>query len=133
MSNVRTTESDRGAMHLSEADLERLRRALAEKRDSLVATLRARLTEERSIHDAEPDLADDAENVIEQDTALRLGAFDAAILADVERALAKLEDGRYGAYGISEESGAPIPIDRLEAIPWARRTAEEEERRMRAR
>ncbi|MGZ4173526.1 MAG: TraR/DksA family transcriptional regulator [Solirubrobacteraceae bacterium] len=33
-----------------------------------------------------------------------------------------------GTYGISVESGQPIPDARLEAIPWAERTVEEESR-----
>ena len=36
--------------------------------------------------------------------------------ADVERALAKLEDGTYGACDIC---GKPIGEGRLEALPWA--------------
>jgi DnaK suppressor protein len=31
-----------------------------------------------------------------------------------------------GTYGMSVESGEPIPDGRLEAIPWAERTAEEQ-------
>jgi RNA polymerase-binding transcription factor DksA len=34
--------------------------------------------------------------------------------------------------GLSVESGRPIPDERLEAIPWAERTAEEQERFERA-
>jgi DnaK suppressor protein len=34
-----------------------------------------------------------------------------------------------GTYGLSVESGEPIADDRLEAIPWAERTAAEESRR----
>jgi DnaK suppressor protein len=44
-------------------------------------------------------------------------------LAAIERAEKRLEDG---TYGYSIESGAPIPDERLEAIPWAERTAEEQ-------
>jgi DnaK suppressor protein len=44
-------------------------------------------------------------------------------LAAVERAEARLEAG---TYGLSVESGRPIPDERLEAIPTAERTAEEE-------
>ena len=33
-----------------------------------------------------------------------------------------------GTYGVSVESGEPIPDGRLEAIPWAERTAEEQSR-----
>jgi DnaK suppressor protein len=46
-------------------------------------------------------------------------------LAAVERAEARLAAG---SYGISIESGKAIPDERLEAIPAAERTAEEEAR-----
>jgi DnaK suppressor protein len=48
-----------------------------------------------------------------------------AELAAVERAEARLADGTYGR---SIESGQPIPDARLEALPTAERTIEEEER-----
>ena len=44
-------------------------------------------------------------------------------LAAVERAEARLAAG---TYGLSIESGMPIPDERLEAVPTAERTAEEE-------
>src|SRR5262245_36491589 len=44
-------------------------------------------------------------------------------LAAVERAEARLEAG---TYGLSVESGLPIPDERLEAVPTAERTVEEE-------
>src|SRR5436305_8880510 len=46
-------------------------------------------------------------------------------LAAVERAEARLAAG---TYGLSIQSGEPIPDGRLEAIPWAERTAAEEAR-----
>src|SRR5262245_52336384 len=46
-------------------------------------------------------------------------------LAAVERAEARLEAG---TYGLSVESGLPIPDERLEAVPTAERTVEEETR-----
>jgi DnaK suppressor protein len=46
-------------------------------------------------------------------------------LAAVERAEARLDAG---TYGLSVESGEPIPDGRLEAIPTAERTVEEEDR-----
>jgi len=46
-------------------------------------------------------------------------------LAAVERAEARLAAG---TYGLSVESGQPIPDERLEAVPTAERTAEEEAR-----
>jgi DnaK suppressor protein len=46
-------------------------------------------------------------------------------LAALERAEARLKDG---TYGLSVESGDAIPDARLEALPTAERTIEEEER-----
>ena len=46
-------------------------------------------------------------------------------LKAIERAERRLEQG---TYGLSVESGEPIPDGRLEAIPWAERTAEEQQR-----
>ena len=46
-------------------------------------------------------------------------------LAAVARAEARLEAG---TYGLSVESGQPIPDGRLEALPTAERTVEEERR-----
>ena len=46
-------------------------------------------------------------------------------LEAVERAEARVEDGKYG---LSVESGDPLPSERLQAVPWAERTIEEQER-----
>ena len=46
-------------------------------------------------------------------------------LAIVERALQKIEEG---TYGLSDVSGEPIPRGRLEALPEAIRTVEEQQR-----
>jgi DnaK suppressor protein len=47
------------------------------------------------------------------------------LLADVEEALRRLQDGTYGRCQIC---GQPIPDRRLEAIPWAIRDVDCEER-----
>ena len=68
---------------------------------------------------------DDAE-VIEEETVDR--ALEEQLrreLEAIERAEQRLADG---AYGLSVESGEPIPAQRLEAVPWAERTADEQQR-----
>jgi DnaK suppressor protein len=50
-------------------------------------------------------------------------------LEAIERAEKRLADG---TYGLSVESGEPIPAKRLEAVPWAERTAAEQKRRERS-
>jgi DnaK suppressor protein len=117
------------ADHISESDLQRLRTKLGTQRDKLIAAQRAAQRDQRGVvGDNESEEGDLAEQVIEQESALRVGAFDAALLADVERALKKIEDGNYG---VSEDTGKPIPLERLEVVPWARRTADEEDRKER--
>jgi RNA polymerase-binding transcription factor DksA len=43
----------------------------------------------------------------------------------IGRAERRVEEG---TYGVSMESGEPIPDDRLEAVPWTDRTVEEQSR-----
>ena len=114
--------------HISPADLERLRRTLVERRDTLLRAQRDGREARRGIADRETEQGDVAERMIEQEAAIRISTFDGALVSELERAIEKLEAG---TYGVSEESGAAIPLERLEAVPWARLTADEEERRNR--
>lgn len=69
--------------------------------------------------------ADEASEMYDrEDTAGRIARAEAE-LAAVERAEARLADGTYGR---SVESGDPIPDERLEHLPAAERTVEEERR-----
>jgi DnaK suppressor protein len=58
--------------------------------------------------------------------------FNAGRVQDLERELAALERAETrlseGKYGLSIESGEPIPDERLEAVPTTERTAEEQQR-----
>lgn len=71
------------------------------------------------------DPADDAEVIESEEVDDALAAQLREELAAVERAEQRVEEG---TYGLSVETGEPIPLGRLEAIPWAERTAEEQER-----
>lgn len=102
--------------------------------------LRARLEAERArLHsilqglgqdagDAEPatdepeDFGEMGRDVTEEDTAMALAADQRAQLAQVERALQRMDEG---TYGLSEVSGRPIPLERLDAIPWATTTVDD--------
>ena len=100
---------------LTQQQVEELGRALREKREQL----RAR----------EPDPMDIATEATAGAEGDALSAHDTYLLAEIESAFIRLRDGRYG---VSEESGDPIAYARLRLIPWARRTAEEEEERANA-
>jgi DnaK suppressor protein len=70
-------------------------------------------------------LADDATDLYDSE-------FDEGRLEDLRNDLAAVERAERrlaeGTYGLSVESGEPIPDERLEALPTAERTVEEEVR-----
>jgi DnaK suppressor protein len=72
------------------------------------------------------ELADDASDTYQNEFDEGRADDLRARLAAVERAEERL---RNGTYGLSVESGERIPDERLEAIPMAERTVEEEARR----
>jgi RNA polymerase-binding transcription factor DksA len=60
--------------------------------------------------------------VVERERDLALSAQARQMIADIDAALQRINDG---SYGLSVISGRPIPRDRLRAIPWARELVEE--------
>ena len=106
-------------------DPERARELLAEERariERALAGLRREDPGELADQDEPADQASDLyEEELDEGRAERLrDALDA-----VGRAEARLAAG---TYGLSVESGRPIPDERLEAVPTAERTADEQER-----
>jgi DnaK suppressor protein len=75
--------------------------------------------------DTEANPLDDSELIQEEEVDDALVERLRAELEAVERAEKRLEDG---TYGFSVEGGEPIPAERLEAVPWAERTLDEQER-----
>ena len=80
------------------------------------------LQEESENH---PDLADRASS--ETDRAIELRARDRQrkLIAKIDEALARIDDG---TYGFCEETGEPISLRRLEARPIATLSVEAQER-----
>ncbi len=109
------------ASALTKTQLDELRRRLTEERTRILGVIQApgatAPPEARG-----PELEEAAQRAAERDQALGIVARERALLADVERALAKLDDGKYG---VSEKTGAPIPYERLAAVPWARQGVDE--------
>jgi RNA polymerase-binding transcription factor len=107
-------------------DPERARQLLSTERERIEETL-ARLADQDSgdLSDRE-EPADAASDLYQDELDEGLADDLREQLAAVERAEARLAAG---SYGFSVESGEPILDERLEAIPTAERTAEEEARR----
>ncbi|MGZ4418551.1 MAG: TraR/DksA family transcriptional regulator [Gaiellaceae bacterium] len=107
-------------------DPERARELLARERRRIVQNLVAAEPEESD----EPTTTD--QHMADQASDLYDNEFDEGLsdelrleLAAIERAERRLADG---TYGLSVESGEPIPDERLEVMPAAERTAEEQAR-----
>jgi DnaK suppressor protein len=104
-------------------DPERARELLAGERERTERTL-ARLGHEDTGEPAdEEDPANQASDLYQDELDEGLADDLREELAAVERAEARLAAG---TYGLSIESGKPIPDERLEALPTAERTTEEE-------
>ncbi len=108
---------------LDGADIVRLRDRLLELRQKLLERL---ADDQSTMREAEPQTEplDAAEQTREQDDSVAFAGRDQALLAEIERALAKVQTG---SYGLSEASGEPIGLRRLMAVPWARYTVDEEQ------
>lgn len=78
-------------------------------------------------HGAEAEeYEDDAQGLAQDDVNQSLRNVNDQRIGDVQRALQKIEEG---SYGMSDESGDPIPKARLEVMPEAIYTVAEQERR----
>jgi DnaK suppressor protein len=104
-------------------DPERARELLAAERERIERAL-ARLAHQDT---GEPADEEDPANLASE---LYQDELDEGLADDLREELAAVERAETrvaaGTYGLSIESGKPIPDERLEAIPMAERTAEEE-------
>ena len=105
----------------------------ADRAKALLQRERERIEEALHVLDPEPEEGDEEWEPGDLDSeGLYQDEYDAGRreqlnveMAALERAEGRLRDG---TYGLSVESGKPIPDARLEARPTAERTIEEEER-----
>jgi len=107
-------------------DPDRARELLARERARIERTLRdVGPIDDGELSPENEDLADHATDTYENSYEQGLGEQLRDELAALERAEARLVAG---TYGLSIQSGQPIPDERLEAQPLAERTVEEQAR-----
>ena len=118
----RPTEDE---VFMSERHRNYFRRKLVDWRDELLRESRETLTTLQSENENHPDIADRASS--ETDRAIELRARDRQrkLIAKINAALARLDDG---SYGFCEETGDPIGLRRLDARPIATLSVEAQER-----
>jgi DnaK suppressor protein len=112
---------------LDPAFIERQKRRLTKLRQQILRIRRDLEKEQASVKDElsgqAREFEDEAQKLATLELEENLEAVEESRLSDIERALQKIDDG---TYGLSDVSGAPIPIERLEAIPEALYTLEEQ-------
>jgi DnaK suppressor protein len=115
------------SFRLDAAYIEQKRQQLKKLREELRSAGSIAETDER-ITNSQSDLQareyeDDAQRLDTLEREGNLVVRDVARLAQVERALKKIEEG---SYGVSDVSGHVIPKERLDAIPEAINTLSEQ-------
>ena len=110
---------------MNERQREYFRKKLLDWKDDILKEAKETLQHLQDENQNHPDLADRASS--ETDRAIELRARDRQrkLIAKIEEALARIEDG---TYGYCEETGEPIALKRLEARPIATLTIEAQER-----
>jgi DnaK suppressor protein len=110
---------------MSERQREYFRVKLLAWRDDILKEAKETLAHLQVENANHPDLADRASS--ETDRAIELRARDRQrkLIAKIEAALGRLDDG---TYGFCEETGEPIALKRLEARPIATLSVEAQER-----
>lgn len=101
--------------------LNKLRKALQSRRDELRNRSGSSYSESNDTNPAFGDAADIAQYNVSSDLDTHLISMEADELSEIELALKKFQEGKYG---VCEFTGRPIPIARLEAMPLTRYSVE---------
>jgi DnaK suppressor protein len=110
---------------MNDRQKEYFRRKLVGWRESILAESKETLAALQNESENHPDIADRASS--ETDRAIELRARDRQrkLIAKIEAALARIDDG---TYGFCIETGEPISLRRLDARPIATLSVEAQER-----
>jgi len=104
---------------LTQNDIRRFRELLESERDAIESRIAARNRDiQETVHDESGvgDSGDESIRIYDREDESDANDLDRETLSLVIRALERIVAG---TYGLSEVSGKPIPIERLEAVPYA--------------
>ena len=110
---------------MNERQLEYFRRKLLAWKDEILEEPRATIANLQHETVSLPDLADRATSETDRSLELRTRDRQRKLIAKIDAALRRIEDG---SYGYCEETGEPIALSRLEARPIATLSLEAQER-----
>jgi DnaK suppressor protein len=110
---------------MNERQREYFRNKLEAWRDDILREAQETLQHLQDENQNHPDLADRASSETERAIELRARDRQRKLIAKIDAALQRIEDG---TYGFCEETGEPISLRRLEARPIATLSIEAQER-----
>ncbi|MEE8438321.1 MAG: RNA polymerase-binding protein DksA [Micropepsaceae bacterium] len=110
---------------MNERQREYFRRRLATWKEDILRDARETILNLQSEPTPNADLADRATTESERQLELRTRDRQRKLIAKIDSALRRLEDG---SYGFCEETGEPISLKRLDARPIATLSIEAQER-----
>ncbi len=110
---------------MSERQLEYFRRKLIAWKEEILEESRTTIATLQQDTVAEADLADRATSETDRALELRTRDRQRKLIAKIEEAMRRIEDG---SYGYCEETGEPISLSRLDARPIATLSLEAQER-----
>ena len=110
---------------MNERQREYFRQKLLRWKDEILREARETLLHLQNENENHPDLADRASSETDRSIELRARDRQRKLIAKIDAALARIEDG---TYGYCEETGEPISLRRLEARPIAMLSIDAQER-----
>ena len=110
---------------MNERQREYFRQKLLTWKDEILKEAKETVAHLQAESENHPDLADRASSETERAIELRARDRQRKLIAKIDSALLRLEDG---TYGYCEETGEPISLKRLEARPIATLSVEAQER-----
>jgi DnaK suppressor protein len=115
-------------MSLKKADVIKFKKRLEEMRAEMTKLLQGTAEEVKKPDEAtgySQHQADQGTDDFDRQIGLELTSSEYSVLKQIDRALEKIEEN---TYGICDDTGEEIPVARLNAIPYANRTAQAQEK-----
>ena len=112
---------------MKKADIEKFRKRLLEMRAQITNQVREASEDVKSVDEVKgysQHQADEGTDDFNRTISLSVSTKEQEILRQIDRALEKIDEG---TYGVCDVTGKPIPVKRLEAIPYAAMTVEAQE------
>jgi len=113
---------------MKKADVEKFRERLEQLRRQLTTSLKGTAEQVKVPEEARgysQHQADEGTDDFDRQLSLVVTSQEYDIIRQIDRALEKIQEN---TYGVCDLSGEPIPMKRLEAIPYATMTVEAQEK-----